>query len=101
MEEITAFFQAPPQRQLKTNTRSHNSPNGSDFERLNDPKPVQEEDDESESDPSTNNRDTNEKDNSIAIDLHASSVHLKRRRKHSDIYTQLRLNTYRGALYFQ
>ncbi len=53
------------------------------------------------SDSSTSNRDTNEKDNSTAIGSHASSAHLKRRRKRSDIHTQSRLTIYRGALYFQ
>ena len=101
LEGIMAFFQAPLPRQLRTNTSSHNSPNGSDFERLNDPKAAQEEDYESESDSSTSNRDTNEGDNSTAIGLHASSAHLKRRRKRSDIHTQSRLTTYRGTLYFQ
>ena len=33
--------------------------------------------------------------------LHSSSAHLKRRRKRSDIQSQSRLTTYRGALYFQ
>ncbi len=86
---------------MRTNTSRHNSPNGSDFERLNDPKVAQEEDNKSESNSSTSNRDTNEGDNSTAIGSHASSAHLKRRRKHSDIHTQSQLTTYRGALYFQ
>ena len=64
---ITAFFQAPLPSQLRTNTSSHNSPNGSDFERLNDPKAAQEEDDESESNSSTSNRDTNKRDNNTAL----------------------------------
>ncbi len=91
LEGITAFFQAPPPRQLRTNTSSHNSLNGSDFERLNDPKVAQEEDYESKSDSCTSNRDTNKRDNSTAISSHASSVHLKRRQKGSDIHTQSRL----------
>ncbi len=78
LEEITAFFQAPPPRQLRTNTSSYNSPNGSDFERLNNPKAAQEEDDKSESDSSTSNSDTNEMDNSTVIGSHASYAHLKR-----------------------
>ncbi len=45
LESITVFFQAPPTRQLRTNTSSYNSPNGSDFERLNDPEAAPEEDD--------------------------------------------------------
>ncbi len=94
LEGITAFFQAPPPRQLRTNTSSHNSPNGSDFERLNDPKAAQQEDDESESDSSTSNRDTNERDNGTATGSHASSAHLRRRQKHSDVHTQSRLTTY-------
>ena len=101
LERITAFFQAPPPRQLRTNTSSHNSPNCSDFEKLNDITAAQEEDDESESDFGTSNKDTNERDNSTAICSHASSTHLKRRRKCLDIHTQSRLTTYRGALYFQ
>ncbi len=80
--------------QLKTNTSSHNSLNGSDFERLNDPKAAQEEDHESESDSSTSNRDTNERDNSTAIGSYASSANLKRCRKGSDIHTQSRLTSY-------
>lgn len=100
LEGITAFFQAPPSRQLRTNTSSHNSPNGSDFERSNDPDAAQE-DDESENDSSTSNRDTNGRDNSTAMGSHSSSAHLKRRRKRSDIHTQSQLTTYRGALYFQ
>ncbi len=87
--------------QLRSNTNSHNSPNGSDFERLKDPKAAQEEDDESESESNTSNRDTNERDKSTAIGSYASYTHLKRCRKRSDIYTQSRLITYRGALYFQ
>ena len=79
LERIRLFFQASSPRQLRANTSSHNSHNGSDFERLNDPKAAQEEDDGSESDSSKSNRDTNEKDNSTAIGSHASSAHLKRR----------------------
>ena len=48
LEGITTFFQAPPPRQLRRNISSHNSSNGSDFEKLNDPNAAQEEDDESE-----------------------------------------------------
>ena len=87
LEGITAFFQGSPSRKLRTNTSSHNSPNCSDFERLNVPKAAQEEDDESESDASTSNWDTNKRDNSTGIGSHASSVHLKRCRKRSDIHT--------------
>ncbi len=42
---ITAFFQVPPPRQLRTNPSSYNGPNGSDFKRSNDPKAAAEEDD--------------------------------------------------------
>ena len=101
LERLTLFFQAPPPWQLRSNTSSHNSPNGSDFENLNDPNSAQKEDDESKSDFNTSNRDTNRKNNSTAIGLHSSFAHLKRCQKRSDIYTQSRLITYRGALYFQ
>ena len=82
-------------------TSSHGSPNGSDLGRLNDPDATQEEDDESECDASTSNRDINGRDNNKAMGLHSSSAYLKRRRKCSDIHSQSRLTTYRGALYFQ
>ena len=76
LDGITAFFQAPPPRQIKTMTSSHSSPNGSDLESLNDPDAAQEEDDESESDASTytSNRDINRRDNSKAICLHSASA---------------------------
>ena len=101
LERITVFFQAPPPRQLRTNKSSHNSPNGSDFERLNNLKAAQEEDDESKSDSSISNRDTNKRDYSTAIGSYASFAYLKRRQKRSDIHIQSRLTNYRGALYFQ
>lgn len=82
-------------------TSSHDSPNGSDLERLNDPNAAQEEGDESESDASTSNRDINGRNNNKAMGLHSSSAHLKCRGKPSDIHSQSRLTTYRVALYFE
>ena len=75
-------------------TSSHDSPNGSDLERLNDPNAAQEEGDESESDASTSNRDINGSHNNKAMGLHSSS-------EPSDIHSQSRLTTYRVALYFE
>ncbi len=99
MEEITAFIHTPPPKQLKTNTSSHNSPNGSDSERLNDPKTAPKEDDESESDSSKSNKNTNERDNSTAIGPHSSSAHLKCRRKRSAPGEAKRLQAKRAELF--
>ena len=86
---------------MRTNTISYNSLNNSDFKKFNDLNVAQEEADESESNSNTSNRDTNGKNESTVMGSHFSFDYLKCSQKCSDIHTQPRLTTYRGALYFQ